>query len=103
MANTILTILERALDQSTRTRAALVDKSDLLNVRLYGSGAIFDSMQLVNFLLLVEQTIDDEIGKVVSLTSDKAVSRKVSPFTSIGTLLAFIEGELSQNDPVTFG
>ena len=94
MKQLLLELLERAIDESTRSRAQAVDKSDFPALRLYGSGAIFDSMQLVNFLVLVEQMIDDELGRAVSLTSEKAVSMRISPFSSISTLLRFIEGEL---------
>ncbi|HWO10893.1 MAG TPA: hypothetical protein VNN80_15470 [Polyangiaceae bacterium] len=94
MQATILEILERAIDDSTRTRTPPVDKSDFLGLRLYGTGAIFDSMQLVNFLVLVEQMLDDDLNVNVSLTSEKAVSMRVSPFSSVKTLARFIQDEL---------
>jgi hypothetical protein len=52
-------------------------------------------MQLVNFLVLVEQMLDDDLGHAISLTSEKAVSMRISPFSSISTLIRFIEGELA--------
>lgn len=94
----LVALLGHAIDNATRTRAAPVDRSDFLNLRLYGTGAIFDSMQLVNFLVLVEQMLEDELGHVVSLTSEKAVSRRVSPFASIRTLVEFIREELSRTE-----
>jgi hypothetical protein len=94
----LIALLGHAIDSATRTRETPVDRSDFMNLRLYGSGAIFDSMQLVNFLVLVEQMLEDDLGCVVSLTSEKAVSRRVSPFASIRTLVEFIREELSRTE-----
>lgn len=88
-------VIEQALQQTNRTRENKIDLSNLSSVRLYGGGGVFDSMQLVNFLVLVEQLVDDEFGQAIALTSEKAVSMRVSPFSSTTTLAAFIEGELS--------
>ncbi|WP_372002018.1 hypothetical protein P7L74_08265 [Tistrella mobilis] len=65
---------------------------------LYGSGGVFDSMGLVNFLTTVEEKLDDDFGVTVSLTSEKAVSRKVSPFASVEALTAFVMEEISEAD-----
>ncbi|WP_437630547.1 hypothetical protein [Sorangium sp. So ce854] len=67
-----------------------------MDLALYGSGGVFDSMQLVNFLVLVEQKIDDEMSQAISLTSEKAVSMRVSPFASVRRLIDFIADELSE-------
>jgi hypothetical protein len=47
-------------------------------------------MQLVSFLAAVEEGLDDELNIEISLTSDKAVSQKVSPFSSVTCLIDFI-------------
>lgn len=96
MEHALLKIIERAIDETNRTRKRPIDKTDLWSLRLYGTGAVFDSMQLVNFLALVEQLIEDEVGSPVYLTSEKAVSMKVTPFSSVRTLVDFIQGELSE-------
>lgn len=95
MSTSLLQILESSVDEINKTRKRPIDKSDFINVRLYGAGAVFDSMQLVNFLVLVEQRIADTLDQFVSLTSEKAVSMRVSPFSSVRTLLQFIESELA--------
>ncbi|MGN5378591.1 hypothetical protein ACQ4WX_17470 [Streptomyces lasalocidi] len=51
-------------------------------------------MYLVAFLSAVEESLEDEFGVEVSLTSEKAVSRRVSPFSSVRRLIGFIEEEL---------
>ncbi|XXY52035.1 hypothetical protein WME91_12910 [Sorangium sp. So ce269] len=96
MKEQILAIVVSALEEINRTRKNKLDCSEPMDLPLYGSGGVFDSMQLVNFLVLVEQKIDDEMSKAISLTSEKAVSMRVSPFASVRRLIDFIEGELGE-------
>lgn len=56
---------------------------------LIGSDAILDSIGLVNVIVDIEGELAmNDIN--VTLTSDKAMSRKVSPFRSVSTIVAFI-------------
>jgi acyl carrier protein len=96
MKEQILAIVVSALEEINRTRKNKIDCSDPMDLALYGSGGVFDSMQLVNFLVLVEQKIDDEMSQEISLTSEKAVSMRVSPFASVRRLIDFIADELSE-------
>lgn len=65
---------------------------------LFGRGAVFDSMGLVSFLSRVEEEIEDRLDQVVSLTSEKAVSRRQSPFASVQALIEFIVEELAEQE-----
>jgi hypothetical protein len=53
-------------------------------------------MQLVNFLTQVEEAVEDEYDEEISLTSEKAVSQRVSPFSRVSRLVAFVEAELAE-------
>ena len=55
-------------------------------------------MGLVNFLTTVEEKLEDDFGVTVSLTSEKAVSRKVSPFASVEALTGFVMEEIAEAD-----
>ena len=66
------------------------------NSRLFGSSSIFDSMELVQFIVEVEQFLDDEYGVEIELTSEKAMSRRTSPFISIKLLVNFINEETNE-------
>ncbi|WP_405399554.1 hypothetical protein [Maribacter sp. Asnod2-G09] len=63
------------------------------NIRLIGTSSIFDSMELVQFIVEVESLLDDEFEINIELTSEKAMSRRNSPFISINTLLEYIVDE----------
>ena len=53
-------------------------------------------MGLVNLIVLLENNIDDVFGKSISLTSEKALSQKRSPFQNIETLSNFVETLLNE-------
>ncbi|MDD4157247.1 MAG: hypothetical protein PHY08_11810 [Candidatus Cloacimonetes bacterium] len=59
------------------------------NTALIGSNRILDSMGLVNYIVDVETTFLDK-GIDVSLTSEAAMSLRISPFRSVGSLSNYI-------------
>lgn len=60
---------------------------------LIGRNRVVDSLGLVNILVDVETTLLDE-GINVSLTSDRAMSSRISPFRSVNSLNNFIISQL---------
>ena len=90
-------LIEAALEElnSTRGDDEKFPIDDLDGLAFYGNDGIFDSMHLVSFLAILEQNIEDELGLEISLTSEKAVSQRVSPFSSVANLVAFIDGEVA--------
>jgi acyl carrier protein len=56
---------------------------------LFGSDAELDSMGLVNVVIDIESTFQDQ-GYDIALASDRAMSRKSSPFRTVATLADFI-------------
>lgn len=57
---------------------------------LFGAKGRLDSMGLVNFIVGVEQRIEEDFQKPVSLTDEKAMSQRNSPFRTVGTLVDYI-------------
>lgn len=53
---------------------------------IFGEGAPLDSLELVNLVMAVEQHIMDLSGAELVLASESAMSRKRSPYRSIGAL-----------------
>jgi acyl carrier protein len=58
---------------------------------LYGSSGVLDSLSLVNLIVSVEEGIEDEFGVAIILASEKAMSQRKSPFSTIGALADYIE------------
>lgn len=60
---------------------------------LIGSSKIMDSMGLVNTVVDIETAFLDEDVEI-SLTSETAMSGRISPFRSVGSLCSFIARQL---------
>ena len=60
---------------------------------LIGSARILDSMGLVNVVVDIETAFLDEDVEI-SLTSEAAMSGRISPFRSVGSLCNFIARQL---------
>ncbi|WP_208246086.1 hypothetical protein WGT02_32095 (plasmid) [Rhizobium sp. T1470] len=92
--NLIYNIISDAISEINDTRHENISVNELDNISLYGDSGVFDSMGLVNFLVLVEEKLDDKFNLVLSLTSERAVSRRISPFRNIVSLVDFILEEI---------
>jgi len=60
------------------------------NSRLIGSSSVFDSMELIQFLVEVENLLEEDYDLEIELTSEKAMSRRNSPFLSTKALSDYI-------------
>ena len=63
---------------------------------LFGDGALLDSVGLVNFIVTAERIAQEVTGKAIILASEKAFSRRQSPFRTVGTLAEYIEELLTE-------
>ena len=62
-----------------------------LNTPIMGSESPFDSIDLVTFIVALEQMIEDDWSFSVTLADDRAMSQTISPFKNIGTVCDYIE------------
>lgn len=58
--------------------------------RLIGKGGIFDSIGLVNFLVDLEEVLEEKYDKEFNLSDERAMSRSTSPFLNPEELTKFI-------------
>jgi acyl carrier protein len=65
--------------------------------RLIGSSGIFDSMDLVSFIVELEEEIEDKLQVELILADERAMSRTTSPFINSVTLSKYIL-ELIENE-----
>ena len=64
---------------------------------LFGGDSVIDSMGLVNVVIDIEtRFLDEDID--ISLTSEKAMSLRNSPFRTVETLATFIMGQIGVAD-----
>src|SRR5256885_9527265 len=58
---------------------------------LFGRDGFLDSMGLVTLVVSVEQAIEDELGVSVSLAAERALSQRISPYRTVGTLADYAD------------
>lgn len=63
---------------------------------LYGSTGLLDSLSLVSLIVSVEEGIENEFNVSVILASEKAMSQKNSPFSTVKSLADYVESLLNQ-------
>lgn len=100
MHDRVIDIIRVALDELNDMHDNRIPTDNLGELVLYGDSGLFDSMHLVSFLTLVEDQIEEELGVEVVLASERAMSRRVSPFSSVRRLARFIEEELERTGSV---
>ena len=88
-------ILFPAVEEAKRTIASAAVLSKNAESPLFGEGGL-DSMGLVRFIVMVEERIQDRTDIELTLASDKAMSRKSSPFKTLQTLADYISECLAE-------
>tara|TARA_B100001939_G_C16612296_1_gene475658 strand:+ start:322 stop:612 length:291 start_codon:yes stop_codon:yes gene_type:complete len=58
--------------------------------RLIGSSGLLDSMDLVSFIVELEESISEEFSIDIELANDSAMSNRISPFVNVSTLSDYI-------------
>lgn len=91
MMNTLETVLYPAVDEINRSGLKKGELAKKPDAPLFGQGATFSSLDLVKFVVLVEEKIESETGKGIRILSDKAMSRKNSPFRTLGAFAEYID------------
>jgi hypothetical protein len=89
----LLDCIKQGIEEINITREQKIPIEELDSIRIYGEGGVFDSMQLVNFLMVVEEKMSDQMGLAMTIVSEKAISRKVSPFSTVSALLEYLVEE----------
>lgn len=66
------------------------------DTEVFGGGALLDSLGLVTMVMELETRLEEEHGVSVVLASDKAMSRRSSPFRTLGALVDYIVQQSQQ-------
>ena len=88
--NSILAKVYDAVDLINNQNEGLIIGKSPKTV-LFGNGGILDSLGLVNFVIAIEQNIEDDCGLKIIIANERAMSQKHSPFRTIGSLVDYIE------------
>ena len=61
---------------------------------IFGNESVLDSMDLVHFISLIVEKIEDESGDYISIADENAMSLELSPFRTVKTLNEYIKNLL---------
>lgn len=89
--NLIIKSLYQVIDEFNENEdnnCVLVKSPDTV---LLGKGSNLDSIGLVNFIVAVEQNIEENLEIEITLADENALRQDESPFTSIKSLTEYIE------------
>jgi acyl carrier protein len=59
--------------------------------KLFGRNAPLDSLGLVSLVMEIEERLEEEHSLSVVLADERAMSRRASPFRTLGSLVDYIE------------
>ena len=82
----IINQVEQLNDTFTEAQKITVNK----NTVLFGNGSSIDSLSLVSVIVDLEMLFSDEHGFDISLTDDRAMTREISPFDSVTSLVDYL-------------
>ena len=63
---------------------------------LFGKSAKLDSLGLVTLIVAIEERLADELGAIVSIADERALTQPRSPFRTIGSLAAYVSDLLEE-------
>ena len=88
MKETIKRLVIEALDETKEATGkdfVLTEETVLL-----GEGAVLDSFDFVSFVSALEEKVSDAFGKDITIVSEKAFSKKYSPFKTVDRITDFV-------------
>jgi acyl carrier protein len=90
MKDVILQLVYLSVDEINLELDSKLEKKESENI--FSANSKLDSMGLVNFIMDVEERIQDHFKLELTLADDKAMSQIRSPFRTIASLVEYIEG-----------
>ncbi len=71
-----------------------IEKSE--STEIFGSKSRIDSMGLVNLITIIEEKLEEETGKFISIADEKAMSLNSSPFKNVLSLKNYIDSLINE-------
>jgi acyl carrier protein len=84
----IISIIYKCIDGINQMNGINVIKA--LKTKLFGAESDLDSLGLVNLIVTIELSINNELGATISIADDRAMSQHRSPFRSVDALADYI-------------
>src|SRR5258708_24542330 len=86
-----------AVDELNKQLPKGVQVEKSLDAPLYGSSSKLESIDLIGFIIEVEEKVKEEFGVPITIADEKAMSQKHSPFLTLGSLTEYVADLLGAN------
>lgn len=96
MNQEVIDCIYAAIDDMNADRG---DKPPLVKspeTTLHGTTAALDSLGLINFIVAVEEHLEQRFETSIVLSDDRSLSQEPSPFESVTALAGYVEMLLSE-------
>lgn len=90
----LLALVRSALTDALREKGRDAPADLGPDTEIFGGTALLDSLGLVTMVMELENRLEEEHQVTVVLASDRAMSRRSSPFRTMGALVDYIEAQL---------
>jgi acyl carrier protein len=88
--NLLLQTIYEAIDHFNEQASVEHQLEKSLDTRLFGKGGKLDSLGLVNLIVSIEEKIEEKFNATITLADERAMSREISPFKTIGSIIDYI-------------
>ena len=89
-AGTVDDVIFRALEAINSEREPDDKVPTSAETSLFGVDAALDSLEFVSLITDVETSVNLEYGLEISLADDRAMSRPISPYSTVATLRDYV-------------
>jgi acyl carrier protein len=88
-----------AVDELNGQLPAGVSVEKSLDAPLYGAGGKLESLDFVTLIMEVEEKINAEFDTDITIADENLLSKQKSPFSTLRTLIEYLEEVLKQEKP----
>lgn len=92
----IVNIIYRSIDEVNQLQPPNKRVLKSMESVLLGEKSALDSLGFINFVVTLEQKIQEEFGVQISLTEDEEFTRINSSYRTVDTFAQFLQFKLSQ-------
>ena len=86
----ILSLVFESIDDLINDSGKTIKINKNENEPLYGKGGSLDSIDLVNFVVMIEEKIESQFNIEIIIGDEDVISMENSPFQTIGSLVDYI-------------
>ena len=91
-----LAIVYRAIDVINEEFSLSIGKNP--DTQLFGSKGTLDSIGLVNFITIIEELVEKETGKYITVANEAAMLETSSPFKSVASLVKHVSALVKESN-----